>query len=280
MHDSALALVYAVTAVGVGHHVELLALGDELVDQQLEALVVAVVIAGAVDQQQVALEVLGMGDGRAVGKTLGVVLGQPHVAFLIDGVVDLLVGDGCDRHAHGIELRVAEKSVQGHGAAAAPAPRADTLRVDEGEGVEHGPDTGCLIHRREDADLTVDRLAPLAPARGGRAAIVEAGHQVAALRQQQVPQISSASPAVLHRLACGLTVDEHQKRVDRCRVEVGRRQHPAVHLDPVADVDPKDLDGSFGNRIECGLHLGIVLEDAFDLVTGQRHQAGARHPHP
>ena len=221
-----------------------------------------------------------MGDGRAVGKALGVALGQPHVALLIDGVVDLLVGDECDGHAHGVEFRVAEESVQRHGAAAAPTPRADTLAVDYGEGVEHRPDTGRLVHRREDSDLTVDRLAPLAAARGRRAAIVEAGHQVAALREQQVPQVSAASPAILHRLACGLTVDVHQERVDLRRVEVGRRHHPAIHLDAVADVDPKDLDGSSGNRVDGGLHLGIVLEDAPDLVIGQRHQVGARHPLP
>jgi len=59
---SAIALGDAVRPVRVGHHVKLLALHDELVDQQLGTLVVDVVVASAVDEQEIALEAGGVGD--------------------------------------------------------------------------------------------------------------------------------------------------------------------------------------------------------------------------
>ena len=56
------ALADAVGAVGVGHHRERLAQRDQAIDQGLAVLEVDVVVAGAVDQQQVALQALGMSD--------------------------------------------------------------------------------------------------------------------------------------------------------------------------------------------------------------------------
>ena len=45
----------AVAAVGIGHHGELLVVGDQLVDQRLDAQVMAIVVAGAVDQNRLPL---------------------------------------------------------------------------------------------------------------------------------------------------------------------------------------------------------------------------------
>ncbi len=49
-------------AIGVGHHGEELVVNDELVDQRFGALIVDVVVTGAVDDEQIAFEMLGKCD--------------------------------------------------------------------------------------------------------------------------------------------------------------------------------------------------------------------------
>ena len=65
----------------IGKLVEHLVLADELVDQHLAALVVDVVVTGAVDEQQVALETAGEVDGRAVMVTLRIERGDSGVSL-------------------------------------------------------------------------------------------------------------------------------------------------------------------------------------------------------
>ena len=134
-----------------------------------------------------------------------------------------------------VEVGIAEHGVEGHRAAAAPAPDADALGVDIGPGGEGRPDRRGLVGRGQDADLAVDALAPGPAARRGRAAVVEAGHDVALLGQHQVPEVAVAAPAVLDGLPGGLAVDVDEQRIFLGRVEVGRQDAPAVDLDPVAD---------------------------------------------
>lgn len=55
VHGRARAFKDAVRAIGIGHEVERFPEFDELIHQQLRALVVNVVIAGAVHNQQMAL---------------------------------------------------------------------------------------------------------------------------------------------------------------------------------------------------------------------------------
>ena len=57
------AFVDGVGAVGVRHHSELLTVGDEGVHQCFGPLVVAVVVTRAVDEQQLALKLVGEGQG-------------------------------------------------------------------------------------------------------------------------------------------------------------------------------------------------------------------------
>ena len=52
-----------VRAVRIGHHRERLVVTDELVDQGFGRLVVTVVVAGAVDDEQIALEAIRVVDG-------------------------------------------------------------------------------------------------------------------------------------------------------------------------------------------------------------------------
>ena len=53
-------------AVGIGHHRERFVVPDQFVDQLLHGLIVAVVVARAVNQQQVALQLVGEIDGRSL----------------------------------------------------------------------------------------------------------------------------------------------------------------------------------------------------------------------
>jgi hypothetical protein len=87
MQGGALALRDTVAAVGVSHHVELLALGDQLVDQQLDALVMDVVVTRTVDQEEVALEASGVVDGGAVVVALGVALEQAAAVVIKMAIV-------------------------------------------------------------------------------------------------------------------------------------------------------------------------------------------------
>jgi hypothetical protein len=55
VHGRARAFKDAVSAIGIGHEVERLPQGDQLVDQQLRPLVMNIVVARAVHNQQMAL---------------------------------------------------------------------------------------------------------------------------------------------------------------------------------------------------------------------------------
>jgi hypothetical protein len=56
MPGGAFAGVDGVVAIGIGHHGEGFVVSDEFVDELFDALVVDVVVAGAVDEEEVALE--------------------------------------------------------------------------------------------------------------------------------------------------------------------------------------------------------------------------------
>src|SRR3954470_20195157 len=66
MEGCSFALGDGVGAIGVNHKVKRQAEGYELVDEQLGSLEVDVVVAGAVNDEQVAFKVLDKVDGRAV----------------------------------------------------------------------------------------------------------------------------------------------------------------------------------------------------------------------
>ena len=73
-----------VSSIRIRHHAELLVVPDELVDELFEGLIMAVVVSRAVDDEQVAFELMGEIDGRAFAVAIDVFFGRTHVAFLID----------------------------------------------------------------------------------------------------------------------------------------------------------------------------------------------------
>ena len=77
-------LADAVRSVRVGQHLEGLVELNQLVDQQLGALIVAVVVARAVDEQQALglLHLVSEGDGRPQTIALRVIRRQAHVPMI------------------------------------------------------------------------------------------------------------------------------------------------------------------------------------------------------
>ena len=100
MQRGAGAFVDGVGAVGVFHEVDGLIELDQAIEEKFGAGVVHVVVAGAVDEEQVAAQAFSEIDGGAVAIAFDVVERQAHVAFLIDRVVEAQVGNGRDGHAH------------------------------------------------------------------------------------------------------------------------------------------------------------------------------------
>lgn len=202
-----------------------------------------IVIARAVHHQQVAFELAGEGDGGAIIVAIGVVFGQRHVAFLVDGVIEALVGNKGNGHSCAIELGMAEHHVQGHGAPAAPSPDAHAVSVEIGARLQDFPAGRGLVLGGEDPDLLIDRFPPGASAGRGSAAVVDAHHHVSLLGQHEMPEISITTEAVEHGLAGWFSVDIEEKRVFLVRVEVWRLDAPGIEFDAVPDRNPEELHG-------------------------------------
>ena len=88
------------TSVWVLHEPELLVEINQLVEQPLRALEVNVVIAGAVDDKQLALQAARESDWRAVFIALYIFIRQPHVALLVDRIIQRLIRDRGAGNAH------------------------------------------------------------------------------------------------------------------------------------------------------------------------------------
>src|SRR6202034_202070 len=152
--------------------IELFAESDEAIDEHFGSLEVDVVVAGAVHDEQMSGETLSEVDGRPIEVAIG--RRQAHVAFLIDGVVEGLIGDrgGSDS---GLDLAwVAEHFVESGRAAAAVSPHADAGGIDPGMALFEGSDGLRLLLRIEQANPAVDRLTPGATAGSGGSFIIEA----------------------------------------------------------------------------------------------------------
>ena len=179
MLGCAFAFVDAVGTHGVGDLVEHLALLDKLVDQHLAILVVYVVVACAMNQEQIALQTVCPIDGGAIFVTFGIVLWRVHVAFLIDGVVESLVGHERYGYARLEHFGVTEHTVERLAATTAPACDADAFGVDEGKLTRHVEDALCLVLAGESAHLAIDAFAPFSSTWSCCTTILDAHHNVA-----------------------------------------------------------------------------------------------------
>src|SRR5215471_14736398 len=143
-----------------------------------------VVVARAVNDQQVSGESFGEVDGRAIVIALHVLLRQAHVALLIDGVVMAFVGDRSDSDAGLVESGRAKHEIEGVRSPTAPTPDGEPRHVDIAVFFAQFPDGVRLLCRRKHAYTPVDHLAPF-PAFWRRSSlIVEADNDVSLARDQ------------------------------------------------------------------------------------------------
>jgi hypothetical protein len=100
-----------VRPVWIAHELEQFPVFDQGIQQTFRILIVDVVISGTMDVQQVAPQILCIGDRAAGIEVLLVLLGKPHVPLLVQVVVAQLVAYGGDRDTRLIYLRVLEEQV-------------------------------------------------------------------------------------------------------------------------------------------------------------------------
>jgi hypothetical protein len=132
VHRRARPLRDRVRAVRIHHQIERLPEFHETIDEAFRALIVDVVVAGPMDDEQVPAQPFGEVDRGPDPVPVGVLLRDTHVAFLVDGVVEALVGHRRYRDADFVDIREAEHRVERVRAAAAPSPDADAIAIEVG----------------------------------------------------------------------------------------------------------------------------------------------------
>ena len=206
--------VNAMGTIRVSEHLELLVAGNQFVDQQLHRLIVTVVVAGAMNHQQVALQIPCVRDRTTVLEPGRIQIGCLHVSFLIDRIVVSLIRNGSDRDSGLIQIGVLEQRVQRGAATATPAPHADSLFINPVKLLHRSPHGRCLIGGVDDANLFVDRFSECSTTGTFSASIVETENGVALFAQHAVPKISlSGIPIVGDGRAPGFAID-----IDQCRI--------------------------------------------------------------
>ena len=114
MQCGALTFPDGVGPVRVREHHKLFVVRDELIDELGHALVVHIVIHRAMNQQQFPFKIFRVCDRRTILVALDIILGQPHVAFLIDSVVQALIRHRRNGDANMIEIGKLEHRVECH----------------------------------------------------------------------------------------------------------------------------------------------------------------------
>lgn len=92
MCGGASAFADAVCAVWITHHLELPAIFDQFVDQHFCSLVVYIIVAGAMNNQEISLEIFCVSDRRTFDERLFIFLWQTHISFLVDIIIQELIG--------------------------------------------------------------------------------------------------------------------------------------------------------------------------------------------
>src|SRR6266566_9900769 len=126
------ALADAMRAIGIRHEVEWLAELDQAVHQAFCALVMHVVIAEAVHDQQAPLQSLGLIDRRrtVVARAVRGRVQETHIALLVNRVVEALVRHRGYGHPDLVDVGVTKHRLQRARSAAAPAPDRDARGVE------------------------------------------------------------------------------------------------------------------------------------------------------
>ena len=94
------------TPVRISHELKDLIVLDQRIQQPFRILVMHIVIARPVNIQQIAPQILSIGDRRARQKILLVFLRQPHISLLVQVVIAQLIADRGNRNPGLINLRI------------------------------------------------------------------------------------------------------------------------------------------------------------------------------
>ena len=119
-----------------------------------------IIVAGAMHDEQFAPQPFGEVDRRSAAVALRILVRQSHVSFLIDDVIELLIGHRRDGHSRTKQVRGPEHQIQRVRPAAAPAPDAHPGQIDIGPLSRQSQYRFGLFLRRKHAHGTVDRLPP------------------------------------------------------------------------------------------------------------------------
>src|SRR5437870_5605876 len=149
----ATALADAMRAIRVRHEVEGLVQRDQAIHQTFRALVMHVVVAGAVHHQEASLESLGLIDrrGTLVARAVRRALQETHVALLINRVIETLVRHWRHGHTDLVDVGVTKHRLQRARSAAAPSPDRYARGVEIAARSRQGPHRVRLVPARQDA---------------------------------------------------------------------------------------------------------------------------------
>ena len=100
------------TPVWIGHYLKLFFVLNQLINKLFGVGVMHVVVARTVNIKQVAAQIFGVSDGRSGHEVFAIFLGQAHVAFLVDVVVEQLIADGSNGNTGFINIGILKQQVQ------------------------------------------------------------------------------------------------------------------------------------------------------------------------
>ena len=231
----------AVVAIRVDLHVKGLAHLHERFRHLRAVAVVHVVVGRAVNEQEVAVELVGTRDGIHQ-LIVGILLWRAHVALGVDGVVEFPVGRRRHRHASAEEGRALRHGHQRVEAAEAPTPNRDARSIDIGKPTQIGR-RRHLVLRLEVAETEVGAFFEIRTA-CARTAAVHDDTDVAILCEEGFPHtaaVESRAPSVFHFLTTGAAVLVHHDGIFALGIKIAGLHHPAIQLRAVGQCEGEEF---------------------------------------
>ena len=205
-------------ALGVDHHLELLARFLEPIGQLQGVGHVDVVVDLAMDEHELAMQIRCRLDDRTGLVPLGVGLRGAHVPLGVNRVVVSPVGYRCASYPRPKELAVGHR-IRTEVPAITPTPNSEPIRV--GPGFLGQPCGGVLeVLQLQRAEVLVDLPCVGVPF-AQRRAVVAQEHRDPLVGQVTVPKIAAMGPGVFDRRCSGpgIDVDHHRDATLQGRIE-------------------------------------------------------------
>lgn len=188
------------------------------------------VVHGALADEELALEVLGLSDEGSGLEAFRVGLGVVHVALSVHDFIPFPVYDRAAGHAHLEHVRIGGEEADGHEAAVAPAVYANPGGIHVRQAAEP-VDAHHLVFHLGEAAAAVDGLLE-----GGAAVlcapVVLDIDQITLLGHEHLPHADVAQPGVLDHLTVRSAIDIQDDGILPGRVEVLGIDEPIIVLKP------------------------------------------------